>query len=265
MKVLFIIFFLCSISLAQAQNALFEPNITSEDHAIDRLKKLTQYFKEKKSSQIYFNAIYLKVTEELKNRIYERGYFQNPDCISGMLKEFSNMYLNALKLNQTGKAPAPWDIHFKSHGKPTTKLMLGMSAHISYDLPISIYHISQTPRYHHCKPHTIQSDYFKMDTFFEEITPGLNQELKKVGNYVATIDAGDVLMEPIVQKMVEFFRQGAWNDLINLTETHDLYGHLGVHKLHELIEKRRSAIETMAKTNSTLIDAGNFVLPAAGY
>ncbi len=247
------------------RNDLFEPNIVDEEQAITRLSQLNDYFKIQKSTELYFNAIYLIVTKDLRDKIILPGYFEKPECISGMVREFSNMYLKALKLQQNQLSPGPWKAHFRSTGKPTTKLMLGMNAHISFDLPISMYNISKTKSYSHCKTDVIRQDYFKMNRFFKEITPALNRELKRVGSDLEKVGKANKIVEPIAYWMVLIFRKKAWNTYVSLMTIDDEFTKYGTDRLNEEINFKINQIDRKTSATSKLINAADTVLPFAGY
>lgn len=250
LKLTIFLYILCiipSIAFAEMAN-LYNPNLKNEDEAITRLSDLNKYFRKMKTSRIYFNSAYLTVTQNLDKKIKTKGYFQYPNCISAMITKFSNKYLDALNKNITHTAAEPWNVHFEANVKPSTMLMLGMNAHISYDLPISLFEITkEMPT--KCNAKLIKQDYFKLNHFFHDLIPLLNQDLKREANYIATIDAGDDLIFPIVYGTVILMRQNAWM----------LYNELLANKID--IE----TIEFRAKIESRTIELTNYVMPPAGY
>ena len=85
----------------------------------------------------YFHATYQRTTvavaEELK-----RGGFTDPQWVEQWDVAFADLYLDALQDSLAGHRPAgPWDIAFNAPADlpPLRHVLLGMNAHINYDLP----------------------------------------------------------------------------------------------------------------------------------
>ena len=85
----------------------------------------------------YFHATYLRTTiavaEELK-----RGEFADAAWVEQWDVAFAELYLDALDADLTGRTPTqPWTIAFGAPvGLPPLRhVLLGMNAHINYDLP----------------------------------------------------------------------------------------------------------------------------------
>jgi hypothetical protein len=85
----------------------------------------------------YFHATYQRTTiavaEELK-----RGGFADPGWVERWDVAFAGLYLEALEADMAGRGPSrPWAIAFGAPGglPPLRHVLLGMNAHINYDLP----------------------------------------------------------------------------------------------------------------------------------
>lgn len=255
MRFLFIsLFAFLTLQNSFSQDDLFRPDIRTEDQAQDRFFNLNSFFFQTKDEKIYFNGIYLLVTEGLKNEKY-RPKYRYPECLEAMIVEFANMYLKALNKNQVGLSPKPWMELFQFKGKPTTHLLLGMNAHISYDLPISIYRISQ--RMKQCSAENIKSDYFTLNDFFIELTPKLNQELKYLHSKFnrTKMRGGDELKEAIVIELVLSLRSRAWDSFLHLQSAKNQYE-------FELMKKE---LETESYRQAIFFKTFNFLMPRVGY
>jgi hypothetical protein len=88
----------------------------------------------------HFLATYLRTTRAVKAEI-GRGGFVDGDWTERWDVVFADLYLGALEVwDATGDAPGPWSIAFGAAGAsprvpPIRHLLLGMNAHINYDLP----------------------------------------------------------------------------------------------------------------------------------
>jgi hypothetical protein len=88
----------------------------------------------------HFLAVYRRTTIAVRDDL-ERGGFVDPSWTERWDIVFADLYLDALReWNETGDAPGPWSIAFGSATQtprvpPIRHLLLGMNAHINYDLP----------------------------------------------------------------------------------------------------------------------------------
>jgi Family of unknown function (DUF5995) len=85
----------------------------------------------------------MRTTRAVKDDLAQGG-FVDADWTERWDVVFADMYLDALEAwNATGDAPGPWAIAFGAANDtprvpPLRHLLLGMNAHINYDLPQSL-------------------------------------------------------------------------------------------------------------------------------
>jgi hypothetical protein len=88
----------------------------------------------------WFHATYLRTTLAIAEEI-ERGGFANAEWVTDWDIAFADLYLDALAADRSGGTPpAPWAIAFRTVDQqpdlpPLRHVLLGMNAHINYDLP----------------------------------------------------------------------------------------------------------------------------------
>jgi hypothetical protein len=85
----------------------------------------------------YFHATYQRTTIAVADQI-KRGGFADPGWVERWDVAFADLYLDALQTTLAGQHPArPWDIAFSVPADlpPLRHVLLGMNAHINYDLP----------------------------------------------------------------------------------------------------------------------------------
>ncbi len=87
----------------------------------------------------YFLATYMRTTAAVAADI-AAGHFADPDWAARWDVAFAGLYLDALeRWNTTGTAPGPWRVAFEAvegvRLPPLRHVLLGMNAHINYDLP----------------------------------------------------------------------------------------------------------------------------------
>jgi hypothetical protein len=85
----------------------------------------------------FFHATYLRTTVAVAEEI-TRGRFADPGWVERWDVVFARLYLDALEADQAGReTPRPWAIAFGAPAglAPLRHVLLGMNAHINYDLP----------------------------------------------------------------------------------------------------------------------------------
>jgi hypothetical protein len=88
----------------------------------------------------YFHATYLRTTKAVAEGI-ERGIFADRAWLARWDLAFAQLYLDALAADLAGgPVPAPWRVAFGTARErpdlpPVRHVLLGMNAHINYDLP----------------------------------------------------------------------------------------------------------------------------------
>jgi hypothetical protein len=108
---------------------------------IERMKELLQPMEAAGDPKRIFHATYLRTTIAVAEEINRPGGFADPGWTERWDVAFADLYLEALEQLQAGEQPArPWAIAFGARpGLPVVNhLLLGMNAHINYDLPQAI-------------------------------------------------------------------------------------------------------------------------------
>ena len=112
------------------------------DRLIARMQALLQQLQDSPDTRdnAVFLSTYLRTTEAVASDL-DAGRFLDPAWTEEWDIAFANLYLDALEQWTTGgTAPKPWRVAFASgQGQerlpPLRHLLLGMNAHINYDLP----------------------------------------------------------------------------------------------------------------------------------
>lgn len=90
-----------------------------------------------------FARTYLRTTEQILKATRRQGLFENPGWIVRIDCEFASRYFDAYDRFQDGSGcPWPWRLAFRGAQSKRTfvfqDVLLGMNAHINYDLPYSL-------------------------------------------------------------------------------------------------------------------------------
>jgi hypothetical protein len=114
--------------------------VAAIDDLLARMEALLAPLREAGDERRHFLGTYLRTTRAVKAEI-ERGGFVDGEWTERWDVVFAGLYLDALEAwNDAGDAPGPWSIAFAAAGAsprvpPIRHLLLGMNAHINYDLP----------------------------------------------------------------------------------------------------------------------------------
>lgn len=95
--------------------------------------------RERRDPRRFFHATYLRTTEAVHAEL-SAGGFDDPAWVERWDVEFARFYLDALQADLSGgPVPGPWAAAFAAAGDravpPLQHVLLGMNAHINYDLP----------------------------------------------------------------------------------------------------------------------------------
>ena len=109
---------------------------------IFRMEEVLSYLTDHNDELRYFHATYTRMTRAVRDEI-ERGRFADPEWTERWDVAFASLYLTAVERRQRGEpAPGPWAVTFEAARDaripPLRQVLLGMNAHINYDLPLSL-------------------------------------------------------------------------------------------------------------------------------
>ena len=90
----------------------------------------------------FFLATYMRTTRAVAEEL-QRGGFRDPEWVERWDVAFAGLYLDAVTDAQDGRRPpGPWAVAFAAGGRdglpPLRHVLLGMNAHINYDLAQSL-------------------------------------------------------------------------------------------------------------------------------
>jgi hypothetical protein len=108
------------------------------DALIERMKELLEPMEAAGDPKRIFHATYLRTTIAVAEEIKRPGGFADPEWTERWDVAFADLYLEALEQLRAGEQLSrPWAVAFGAPpGLPVlNRLLLGMNAHINYDLP----------------------------------------------------------------------------------------------------------------------------------
>jgi hypothetical protein len=110
------------------------------EELIGRMAALGEPLESAGDKRRYFHATYQRTTIAVAAEI-KRGGFADPGWVEEWDVAFAGLYLDALEADLAGRAPSrPWAVAFGAPAglPPLRHVLLGMNAHINYDLPQAI-------------------------------------------------------------------------------------------------------------------------------
>jgi hypothetical protein len=217
-----------------------------------RLRALSDNFIAARDTRAYFASIYLVVTKGLTKKVARQEFREN-ECMERLIAEFLNMYFAAL--DNPISAPEAWREAFRTNTKPSIHLLLGLNAHITHDLPLSMWQVSQNHPI--CSAQNLQPDYFSLNSFFTDLIPALNEELKKT--HARMNENKDGFIQLIANKTIGAYvihmRNDAWNDFTHLEEASS----------REVFAKQVQKIERKSVHRARFYKTLRLVAPATGF
>jgi hypothetical protein len=108
---------------------------------IARMVALLEPLEAERDPGRFFLGTYLRTTEAVRGAL-DDGLFEDPAWVADWDVDFAGFYLDALEAwrDDRGSAPHPWRLAFGADPglPPEAHVLLGMNAHINFDLPQSL-------------------------------------------------------------------------------------------------------------------------------
>lgn len=122
----------------------------------------------------WFNQLYLRVTEAVREELIRRGPYEDPRFIEHLDIVFGNLYFDAAAAGhvQPTAAPSAWQPLFQARGLSRARLqhaLAGMNAHINRDLPIGIVQTFEALGGQPARAVRRRRDYDRVDELLERV------------------------------------------------------------------------------------------------
>ena len=111
------------------------------DELVARMEALLRPLQARRDARRFFHGTYLRTTRAVGTEL-RGGGFLDASWVERWDVAFASLYLDALEADQRGEAPSePWKVAFAAADDraatlpPLRHVLLGMNAHINYDLP----------------------------------------------------------------------------------------------------------------------------------
>lgn len=133
----------------------------------------------------HFHGTYLRTTQAIRSAVAAGG-FVDPGWVERWDVRFASLYLDALEAFESGRAvPGPWEVAFNAAGEsdlaPIRHVLLGMNAHINFDLPQAVVAVIDPAEFADADLVTRRKqDHMRVDEVLAGRVAAEDRELKKV-------------------------------------------------------------------------------------
>lgn len=190
------------------------------DEVLNELDKIIETSIKSKDYLAIFAYVYHRTTAQIKAEIIAKS-FENNERMEKMDVIFANRYLAAYEQFSTKNTTSPsWLIAFQAKFQKLTilqHLLLGMSAHINFDLGIAAAEIARGQDIEDLK-----NDFMKVNDILADLTNEMQTRVAKVSRLMFLLDwIGGISDEKIANYSIKKARQFAWNVAITLAVLDD--------------------------------------------
>ncbi len=180
------------------------------DAVLVELDKIIATSIENKDYLAIFAYVYRRTTAQIKNEILA-GKFDDNERMEKLDVNFANRYLDAYNQFVNDKKPSSsWLVSFNARYRKLTilqHLIMGMSAHINFDLGIAT---AETARGQNIDD--LKNDFMKVNGILADLTNEMQQRIARASRLMFLIDwLGGKSDEKIANYSIKKARQFAWN------------------------------------------------------
>ena len=200
----------------------------SIDALIGRMEALLGPLEAAGDPRRFFHATYLRTTRAVRDAL-NAGRFGDPDWVERWDVAFADLYLDALRADSAGAAvPGPWAVAFRTGRQhpaaPALRhVLLGMNAHINYDLPQALLAVMSGPEF--ADPALLRQRHADHEHIDEVLSQRVGAEDAELAG-PAPRSAADALLGPVNQAASRRFlreaRAKVWDNAIELNAARSL-------------------------------------------
>jgi hypothetical protein len=195
----------------------------------DMLSRIESWESSGDSKALFLNC-YMRMTRNMVAAI-GNDQFDDPEWVTRLLRHFANYYFVALSAweNDPSSAPAVWrlahDAAANPHVTPIQKLLLGVNAHINYDLVLTLDDLlksewdvmtdsARASRYaDHCRVNRVIGQ--SIDAVQDEILEPAMPSMSLVDLFMGPLD------EFLISKLITRWRETVWQNALSIWSTND--------------------------------------------
>lgn len=190
------------------------------EELIEEMAVLLESLRATGDQRQYFHATYQRTTIAVAAQL-RRGGFLDADWVRRWDVAFADLYLDALRTALAGGRPTrPWDVAFSAPPQlpPLRHVLLGMNAHINYDLPQALLAVITDEQFD--DPVLLarrESDHRAIDTVLASRVAAEDDELSAISGPGSMLDR---LLRPFnrlgTQRFLREAREKVWANAVVL-------------------------------------------------
>ena len=228
------------------------------DALIERMRELLGPLEAAGDPKRIFHATYLRTTIAVAEQISRPGGFADPEWTERWDVAFADLYLQALEQVQAGEQPSrPWAIAFGAPpGLPVlNRLLLGMNAHINYDLPQALLAVITDEEFDDAALIARrEADHKAIDDILASRVSAEGEELTSIAGSVSLLNRA---LKPFNQSGTKRFlreaRQKVWANAITLSQARRASAGAHAARLAELEEMSAAKVTELQAPGQILL------------
>jgi hypothetical protein len=206
------------------------------DEVLNRLDAIIEESGKNNDPLGYFAYIYRRTTAEIKKAISDKK-FEDNERMEKFDVLFANKYLDAYRDFQKGiPVCSPWFIAFQARKERITILqhiILGMNAHINYDLGLSAAEFTSGRRIE-----SMKNDFMLVNDVLAGLVDELQVKVSRVSSLMFLLDwIGKKNDEAVMNFSMEKARLQAWNFAVALSVSDNQEKMVKMNEVDEIIGK----------------------------
>lgn len=202
----------------------------SDAPVITEMKSLIEHWQSVNDQRAVFLSCYMLMTQNMITAI-RVGEFHDPDWVDHLLVRFADYYFDALHAYEQDptRAPAVWRAaHAASNRQGVLalqKLLLGVNAHINYDLVLTLVDLLETDWAHltDTQRQARYADYTQVNEIISSTIDAVQDQILEPE--IPAMRLIDTLMgaldERIIARLLTDWRELVWRNAARLMETSD--------------------------------------------
>jgi len=231
----------------------------SIDALIARMEALLGPMQAAGDPRRFFHATYLRTTRAVRDAL-RAGRFGDPDWVERWDVAFADLYLDALRADSAGgPVPGPWAIAFRTGRErpdaPALRhVLLGMNAHINYDLPQALLAVISGPGFG--DPALLgrrRADHQRIDEVLSQRVGAEDAELADAAPRSAVDAALAPLNQAASRRFLREARAKVWDNTIELNAARSLGAAAYAERLGDLEALSAARVAELVRPGQVLL------------
>ena len=203
----------------------WDSDATSLDEAIQRLDEIIRYAAGENHALGYFPVVYRQVTRQVTQVIVDDAtpYFENPELVRRVTLDFANRYFKAFRKyisstnsvehgidrHPSDRVGTCWGVAFRRRSSrrltPIQHVLLGMNAHILYDLAPSVISTARRMQPEIAVKELIPDVFPRINTILQALVNDVQSRINRGSFWLRLLDR---LFGSVDERLAKYFLAG---------------------------------------------------------